>query len=133
MAGRYKTQIRVSLIVSSIFLFSTVIAATIIIATGHATFTAPGIPLSLIPQYVNHLGLHLNYSDIALGRAFLITGWISVLLTVTSTLLVWHATTEWKGVNLYKPPSDTSGGNVDVESNLKLKDEGFKSRLARAS
>lgn len=133
MSGRYKAQIRVSLIISSIFLFSTVLAATIIIASGHATLTLPGVPQNLVGRYVDQSGFNLNYNGITLGKAFVVTGWISVLLTITSTVLVWRTTTEWTGENLHNSPSHTSVGNMDEERNLKMKDEVFEARLARAS
>lgn len=95
--GMFRKPILIALVLSCVFLLATVLAATIIIATGHPTLTIPGIPQSDISQYVTQLGLDTAYRNIALAKAYVITGWISVLFTFTSTALVWIATRDWDG------------------------------------
>ncbi|GAA96040.1 uncharacterized protein L969DRAFT_96762 [Mixia osmundae IAM 14324] len=96
--GYYKKPIMLSLIISSVFLFAAVLAATVIVATGHAVLDVPGVPQSEIGSYVDRLGVTLAYNQSSLGKAYVITGWLSILFTVLATVFTYVETRSWTGV-----------------------------------
>ncbi|GAA6060035.1 hypothetical protein JCM10212_001032 [Sporobolomyces blumeae] len=71
-----------------IFLFATLVPATVFAAQRSGKITAPGIPASVINQLVAASGFDLAYKKQTPILSFVIVGWIAFLSTLISLVLV---------------------------------------------
>lgn len=76
---------------ASIFLFASLVPATVIIARRSGVITAPGIPAATIAGLVKASGKNLKYNAQTPAKAYIVVGWLDLLSTLVTTFLVSRA------------------------------------------
>lgn len=96
-----------------IFLFAALVPATLFCAQRSGSITAPGIPQSIINQLVRASGLSLAYKENKPVLSFVVVGWIALLSTLISLILVSLAARKAK-----KHHAVNGGYSPDVKSEM---------------